>query len=155
ALMACLNACDWDKALKLSNRLRALTVEAAPPIQPFVFLACSADPAEQYDCAKYYAAASLSAIPASPCPKRRHDKIRLAYVSGDFQRHPVTYSIARLFEIHDRSRFDVIGISFGPDDGSEIRPRLERTFDAFYDVASHSDQRTADLMRDLEIDIAI
>jgi protein O-GlcNAc transferase len=155
ALMACLNACDWDRALKLSNRLRALSVEAAPPIQPFVFLACSADPAEQYDCAKYYAAASLSAIPASPCPTKRHGKIRLAYVSGDFHPHPVTYSIARLIEIHDRSRFEVIGISFGANDGSDIRLRLERAFDTFHDVASESDQRAADLMRDLEIDIAV
>jgi predicted O-linked N-acetylglucosamine transferase (SPINDLY family) len=43
----------------------------------------------------------------------------------------VGFQIAELLERHDRSRFEVIGISAGTDDGSDIRARLLRAFDRF------------------------
>jgi predicted O-linked N-acetylglucosamine transferase (SPINDLY family) len=63
--------------------------------------------------------------------------------------------IAGLFEIHDRSRFEVMGISYGRDDGSEIRARTVRAFDRFYDISSDDDRRVAGLITELEVDIAI
>ena len=63
------------------------------------------------------------------------DRIRVAYLSADFHRHATAHLIAELFEIHDRDRFEIIGVSFGPDDGSNIRSRLIKSFDRFFDVA--------------------
>ena len=48
-------------------------------------------------------------------------QVRIAYLSADFHRHPTAYLMAELFERHDRSRFEIIGLSFGPDDSSEMR----------------------------------
>ena len=42
--------------------------------------------------------------------------------------------IAALIETHDRSRFQVIAISTGADDGSALRRRLMTGFDRFEDV---------------------
>jgi predicted O-linked N-acetylglucosamine transferase (SPINDLY family) len=67
----------------------------------------------------------------------------------------VSFLIAELIELHDRSRFEVFGISFGRDDGSSMRARLAAAFDHFLDVRSKSDTEVAELMRALEIDIAI
>ena len=58
-----------------------------------------------------------------------------------------------LIELHDRSRFEVLGISVGPDDRSEIRVRLMRAFDQFHDVRSKNDREVAALIHDLRIDI--
>ena len=73
------------------------------------------------------------------------DKIRVAYLSGDFRVHPVAYLTAELFERHDRSRFEIIGLSFGPDDRSELRARIAKAFDQFHDVRAISDRDAAAL----------
>ena len=56
-------------------------------------------------------------------------RLRIAYLSADYHRHATAHLIAELLELHDRSRFEIIGISFGPDDRSELRARLVKSFD--------------------------
>jgi predicted O-linked N-acetylglucosamine transferase (SPINDLY family) len=86
---------------------------------------------------------------------RRHERIRVGYVCADFRSHAISYLVVELFELHDRTRFETIGISIGPDDGSDFRQRLVRAFDQFHDVPARSDHDVARLMSELEIDIAI
>ena len=81
--------------------------------------------------------------------------MRLAYLSADYREHATAYLAAGLFERHDRSRFEVIGVSYGPDDHSPMRQRLMRGFDRFVDVQSRGDEETARLLREMEVDIAI
>ena len=99
------------------------------------------------------------------CPKKtialwsgeryRHDRIRVAYVSPDLREHPVGHLIAGVFERHDKSRFETIAISLGIDDGSRIRARMVNAFDRFIDVQGKGSMQIAQLMRELEVDIAI
>ena len=103
---------------------------------------------------------SLTQIPSRPRPlwtgeTWRHDKVRVAYLSADFHRHATAYLMAELFERHDRSRFEIIGVSLGRDDGSEMRKRLVAAFDQFHDVRAKSDEEVAKLLHDLQVDIAI
>ncbi len=65
------------------------------------------------------------------------------------------YLIAELIERHDRARFEVIGVSFGRDDGSDMRQRLAAAFDQFHDVRTESDRAIAQLLRDRAVDIAV
>jgi predicted O-linked N-acetylglucosamine transferase (SPINDLY family) len=67
----------------------------------------------------------------------------------------VAYLVAELFERHDRSRFEVIGVSFSPDDGSDIKSRLVAAFDRFIDVRMQGDQDVAQLINNLRVDIAV
>ncbi len=85
----------------------------------------------------------------------RHDKIRLAYLSTDFRRHAVATLIVGCFEQHDKSRFETIAISLSPDEQSETRQRIETAFDRFIDVRAMSDEEAANMMREMEIDIAV
>ena len=85
----------------------------------------------------------------------RHDKIRLAYLSADFREHAVARLTARLFETHDKSRFETTAIAFGPESDDEMRTRLTAAFDRFIDVRAWRDRDVALLLRELEIDIAI
>ena len=82
-------------------------------------------------------------------------KIRIAYYSADFHNHATAYLMAQLFELHDKSRFEVYAFSFGPDVQDDMRERLIRSFDCFYSVINKSDEQIAQLSRKLGIDIAI
>jgi protein O-GlcNAc transferase len=99
-------------------------------------------------------------IPEFPEPLMRRasvprDKIRLSYLSADFRIHPVAFLIAELLEKHDRSRFEILGFSFGKGDGSAMRDRLIGAVDQFHDVRSSSDREAAALIRDMNVDIAV
>jgi protein O-GlcNAc transferase len=85
----------------------------------------------------------------------RHDKIRIAYLSTDFRAHAVAFLIVGIFEHHDKGRFETTAISFGRDDNSETRARIQTAFDRFIDVQDMSDFKVASLMREWEVDIAI
>src|SRR5207302_8616987 len=86
---------------------------------------------------------------------RSGSRIRIAYLSADFRNHVVGTVIAELFEQHDRDRFEVFGVSFGPDDGSDLRRRIVNAFDQFHDIRFKSDEQAARLLHGLEIDIAV
>jgi predicted O-linked N-acetylglucosamine transferase (SPINDLY family) len=84
-----------------------------------------------------------------------HQRIRVAYVSADFHAHATSVLMAGVFEHHDRSTFETVAISYGRDDGSPLRGRVQRAFDRFLDVRGKNDADVARLMRALEIDIAV
>jgi hypothetical protein len=85
----------------------------------------------------------------------RHDRIRVAYLSADFCNHATANLMAELFESHDAARFDILALSFGPSDDSEMRKRLERAIPRFIDVQGFSDEAAAQFLREQEIDIAV
>lgn len=155
-LSAKMRLCDWNNID--SDWLELLAcVKRGLPIYPFVTLAASSSPDEQLRCARLF---SKTSFPIADKPLWQgqvysHDRIRIAYLSGDFREHAVTYLAAGLFEQHDRSRFEVTGLSFGADRDSPLRRRITNAFEHFIDVRHNSDQDIADLVRDLEIDIAV
>jgi predicted O-linked N-acetylglucosamine transferase (SPINDLY family) len=93
--------------------------------------------------------------PKATGPAWRNDRIKVAYLSADFRRHATAYLIAELVERHERERFEVIGISFGPDDGSDMRARLEGAFDRFVDVTGSSDEAVAEQITRWRVDISV
>jgi protein O-GlcNAc transferase len=115
------------------------------------------DPALQLECAKINIG---FLVPVVPQPlwngsMRRRDRLRIGYLSADFHRHATAFLIAELFERHDRSRFEVLGFSYGPDDESDMRARLVAAFDQFHVVHTVSDRDVAKLLNDLAVDIAV
>ena len=154
---AALHLCDWLRTAKATEEIKTHVTALKSIIPPFVLLGYSGDASLQLQCARHYV---QDRIPVRPRRLRdnasyRHDRIRIAYISSDFRKHPVAYQIVELLERHDRSRFDVLGISLGNDDRSDIRARLVKAFDQFHNVESKSDPAVAELLRGLEVDIAI
>jgi protein O-GlcNAc transferase len=142
ALGSAMVICDWTKKAKLAGELEAQVIERKSIIPPFMLLGCSGNPSLQLQCAKNFI---QDKIPARPTPLWKgtvwhHDRIRIAYLSADFHQHATACLITELFELHERSRFEVLGVSFGPDDGSMMRARVIGTFDQFHDVRSRSDR---------------
>ncbi len=91
-----------------------------------------------------------------PISKRvRANRIRVGYYSADFHNHATTYLMAELFELHDKSKFELIAFSFGPDRKDEMRERVLQAVDRFIDVTNISDMAVAQMSRGLRIDIAV
>jgi predicted O-linked N-acetylglucosamine transferase (SPINDLY family) len=82
-------------------------------------------------------------------------KLRIAYYSADFRNHPMSYLLANLYELHDKNKFEIIGISFGPDKNDEMRKRVSSAFDKFYDLRLKTEDEIVKFSRELKIDIAI
>jgi predicted O-linked N-acetylglucosamine transferase (SPINDLY family) len=82
-------------------------------------------------------------------------KIRIGYFSADFHEHATMYLMAQLFEMHDKSKFELIAFSFGPDRQDSMRERAVAAFNQFYDVRDKTDQEIAQFSRDLGVDIAV
>lgn len=82
-------------------------------------------------------------------------KIRIGYFSSDFYNHATSYLMSSLFDLHDRSKFEIIAFSFGPSVEDEYRSILKNSFDEFIEIQNLSDLDAANLARKMNIDIAV
>ncbi len=152
-----LHCCDWRKLDEARAMIATKVQGGARVIHPFGHLAISDSAEEQLQSARIF---TRNLHAESPAPLWRgeryhHDKIRIAYLSADFYAHATAFLMAGVFEQHDRERFETFAISFGPNDKSDIRARLEAAFDGFLDMRTHSDAHIASRLREMEIDIAV
>jgi protein O-GlcNAc transferase len=149
--------CDWGRAAEVEAELESHVLTGKSIVSPSTLIGYGATPALQLKCARTYAVHLFPTLPPPMCaaPRRVHDRLRIAYLSANFNRHAMAYLMANLFERHDRARFEVVGVSFGADDGSEIRARVAAAFDQFYDVRRFGDGEVAKLVHELKVDIAV
>ena len=107
-----MHLCIWDDLPNKLNELRKKINNSEKVLNPFVLLALIDDPELQRRQAEIYAI-DLSSInnklPRVNCYSR-HKKIRIGYFSADFREHPVSYLSAELYELHDRSQFEILCI---------------------------------------------
>lgn len=153
-----LTVCDWTRGAQIAGALGERVAQGKSVVQPFTLISYSDNPALHLQSARTFMRDKMPVMPAPLHAGGRRaggGKIRVAYLSADFRRHPVGFLLPELIERHDRSRFEVHGISFGYDDGSDVRMRLAKAFDRFDDVRASSDRDTARLLHGRQTDIAI
>jgi protein O-GlcNAc transferase len=157
-LVGCCTAiCDWSRSDKLTGQLIDAAITGAAPVDPFMLLGFESTAGQHLACAanwlrhKKIESRRRNWNPASFSA----DRLRIAYLSADYHRHATAHLIAELFELHDRGRFEIIGVSFGPNERSDLRSRLIKSFDRFYDVTTRTDEEAAGLIRDLHCQIAV
>jgi predicted O-linked N-acetylglucosamine transferase (SPINDLY family) len=123
---------------------------------PFYMLGFEDSPQRQLQCARNWAATGYAPTRPTlfPCPPAG-GKIRIGYFSSDYHNHATMYLMARLFELHDRSRFEIHAFSYGPDQRDEMRQRLVAGVDAFHDISEIGEEAAATLARGKGIDIAV
>lgn len=81
-------------------------------------------------------------------------KLRIGYFSSDFRRHPMSYLLAEMFALHDRSRFELVAFAFSPT-RDEVTQRVEACFDECIDIRGMPDKAVAQLARRKGIDVAV
>ena len=156
ALFARLQICDWSELAADKASILAGITAGKRAIAPFQAKALGLSPEEELACARIWATEQVPKLP--PLWRGeiyRHGKIRLAYVSADFHAHAMANLAVGVFEHHNREQFETCALSFGPDDGSDMRARLVRAFDRFSDMRGRTDAEIASYLREWEADIVV
>ena len=148
--------CDWSQRTPRVNQILQTLHDSRAAMLPFSFLAVSDSAAAQLECARIFVAARCPArAPLWQGERYQHDRIRVAYVSGDLHDHAVSYLLAGLFERHNRARFETYAVSLRPQKSDELAQRVKQAFDHFIEVGDRSDREVAGLLHDMQIDIAV
>jgi predicted O-linked N-acetylglucosamine transferase (SPINDLY family) len=145
--------CDWRDDAALLNAVRGELAAGRPAIRPFAALSAFDDPGLHRICAAL--AAPPPVEPPDWPPRPPGERLRIAYLSADLHDHATARLMAGLFEAHDRERFEIIALSYGPDLGGALRSRLDAALARRIDVRRLPDAAVASLARDLGVDIAV
>ncbi len=146
---------DWRDRDDLVQQYRKAVAAGASALSPFAFLSLPSTRAEQRTCARHWTAPLAGAAPQPLPVLGAGPRLRIGYLSADFHSHATSFLAAGLFEQHDRSRFEVIAYSTGPDDRSPMRQRVMRAFDRFVDVRDRNPIDVAQAIRNDAIDILV
>ncbi len=146
--------CIWPVLEPLSG----VGVEAMREAASTLSMLCITDDLmQQRDAARRYAKQQMANHPPPMASPRGygHQTLRIAYLSSDFCLHPVAMLCAELFELHDRSRFEVYAFCWSPQDDSPLRARVMQGMDQFIRIDTQSDDDAAKLIRSHDIDILV
>ena len=154
-LFAKMQLCQWPEFSASVAELTAKVLRGEKASQPIVTLALTDETAVQAAAAETWSAHLFGRHPRGLPVVTRHERIKIGYFSADFREHPVSNLACGVFEAHDRSRFEVIAFSFGPETNDPMRARLRGAFEKFIDVRTQSDTNIAQLSRTLGLDIAV
>ncbi len=163
--------CQWsdlaDRIQVLKQALATASVENGLLLSPLNSLYLPLSAAEQKRIAEHHAGAIAQRMAEvkqqlegewqheSKPELKKNSKIRLGYVSGDFRYHPVGQLILRLFELHDRQKFEVFAYSLGPEDDSLEQQKLQQDCDRFRQVWGANPAQISQQIRQDQIDILI
>ncbi len=157
--------CFWDGHEQLLDKLaqwtaRFIEQKQRSPITPFYAVTLSISPSLQRDIAANYVQTVIRPTITEPAIKitagaRRSGRLRIGYVSSDFYTHATAQLMLSLFGLHDRDEFEIFAYSFGSDDGSEYRTRIERDTEHFIDISDEHYARTAQRVADDGINILV
>jgi len=148
--------CDWASLESDISRLLADVRDGRCACAPFALVSVPSSAAQALRCAQLFIADKFPKMPPLWQGERyKHDRIRIAYLSADFRDHATSHLVAGMFECHDKSRFETTAVSWGPDDNSDMRKRITKSSERFVDVSLQGQAKIAELLRGMEIDIAV
>lgn len=143
--------CDWENIDEQIQQLRDWVInEPNAQISPFAFLSMPGTTSfEQKQCASNWANSFYSKLIQQYTRfdfahlKTQQIKLKIGYLSADFRLHPLAFLITELIENSDKNRFETIAYSYGKDDKTPERKRLEKAFDTFNDIKNLTDIEAA------------
>ena len=158
--MSAIGACDFDRIGQIKPRLESEVLAGRKVVPPVILLGQEDDPVLQRQCGETNLQAWLTddlQATAEPLDLDSYSDrpLRIAYMSGNFGSHPVGRQIVGVLEGHDRSRHDVIGLSLGESDNSNLGHRIRAACDQFHDLSHMSDAEAAKLVRQLKVHVLV
>lgn len=150
-------ACDWDNYQEDNSFLiKEITTEATLG-NPFVFLNITDVAQHQFTAnmaiaKKFYKSKPRIAIKAKKHTKAR--KIKIGYLSSDYKMHATMTLAESLFELHDRTKFEVIGLSIFSRNDSKTS-EIKKKFDGYHEYHHETPKEIAERIQNLDLDILI
>ena len=145
--------CAWHDDAHPASRLieinrSCLEKNQESPVYPFDALSLPITPAEQTEIANSHAAAicrksHISGNLFNQAYPEHTGRLRIGYISPNFNNHAEAHLTAGLYGSHDRDKFEIFAYSIGHDDGSVYRQRITQGCEHFTDIRNHSYQDAA------------
>jgi len=148
--------CDWTNYEKNINEIFHLVDERRKGAEPFGFQGIADTEELLKKCAEAYSNDKFPALDhLSEFIQYKHHKIRIGYLCGEFREQATSILMTRVWELHDKSNFEIFAFDNGWDDGSDYRQRIEKAFTKIFDISDTSDLEVAKLIQANEIDILV
>jgi len=151
--------CDWTRWAGAWQTLKPRILRGEEAGTPFALLCEDLSAAELASYTRTWAAQRFAGIDtAATVPRKPRDsaqRLRIGYLSSDFQEHPAAYLVAELLELHDRTRFEIYAYSYGPRDDGTMRQRIIHAVDHFIDIAWEPDDLAIERIQSDGIDILV
>jgi len=154
--------CDWSQFEDLcSLRRRLLREKPEEATRPWSFLSIASTPEEQKLCAEGYARHNERLVDLGngrqrfSYARKSRPRIRVGYLSADFNDHVTAYVMAELLELHDRDSFEVFGYSCARSDASPLRRRVSAAMEHFIELDGLPDAPGAERIHADGIDILV
>ncbi|USX20631.1 methyltransferase domain-containing protein [Oxalobacteraceae bacterium OTU3REALA1] len=146
--------CEWPVYSGLEHISVTTMIDGTSAL---AMLSASDDPAQQLAAARRFVNEKVNAAvaPLTGAHGYGHSRLRIGYLSSDFCSHAVSILTAELYELHDRSKFEVYAFSWSREDGSPIRARVVKAMDHYIRVDAMTDEQAARTIRAHEIDILV
>lgn len=154
------HVCDWSDFDSDESAVRAFARQGHL-VPALTLMSLSATLDEQLIAARQWADLSASKAGKSEAagpartPGSEQGRIGVGYLSSDFHDHATSRLLCEVIERHDRTRFRIVGYSYGAPSAGTMRERLATAFDAFHDVHHHSSAQIARRIGRDGIDILI
>ena len=153
-----MHLCRWDGLDELSQRVIFAIENNTVDIPPFIVLSMpGTTPQLQRKCAENHSAwlRREGLLPPRESEHRQHERLRVGYLSSDFKNHATAFLMIDMLEAHDRSRFEIYGLSYGLNDHSPMRARVEASVEHFVELAGLSMAEAVAHIAALELDVLI
>jgi predicted O-linked N-acetylglucosamine transferase (SPINDLY family) len=159
--------CDWpalqsdlQRVRDIAHAIDALPANAQPEdLSPFCLIGLSDDPALMRWASEHASVYTAARAPNKPRRNRSvprpNGRLRIGLLSSDFHQHATSILIVQALEHIDRSRFELVFYSGGPDDGTSLRARVLATASVVHEVASLPARRIAELIEADQIGVLL
>lgn len=153
--------CDWKNLEENISNLKEKIFNDQKGSSPYTTLTIFDDPQVHLKAANVWSEEHIkkedSKILGNFEKNKTNDKIKIGYYSADFRTHAMGHLLVRMFELHDKQKFEIYGFYFGPQikKDDQLSKRIVKSFDKFIDVTSKNDLEVTELSRSIGIDIAV
>jgi len=157
--MAATSRCDWKNSEGLSNKIISSVESGAKTAHPFILLQTNATAQLQKTCAQTFVRSHNLDLPIYSNPIKsfveKKEKIRIGYFSSDFKDHPVGTLIENIFQLHDRSKFEIFGFFLNANTGDSQEKKIKQLVDRSINIFDSNNDVALDLIRECQLDIAV
>lgn len=158
-LMAATSRCDWGNSKSLSEKIVSNIGTGAKTSPPFCLLQTNASAKQQRLCAETFVKECTVRFPshlgALPIFSAKKEKIRIGYFSSDFKEHPVGVLIENILQLHDRSKFEIIGFFLNANTGDDQERKLKKLVDQDINIFGLNNDAALELIRGCQLDIGV
>lgn len=145
--------CVWPFYPLMANLSKGEMLKSTSPL---ALLSATDDPGMQLAAAMHFVNDRVNyRVPELATQGYAHQKIRIGFLSSDFCLHAVSLLTVELFELFDKSRFELYGFCWSREDGSAMRARVQKAMNHFIRINTMSDEEAARCIRSHEIDVLV